>query len=164
MTKNKSAPYNDIDILGKYRFSRMVTFADLRLRGYGSIPRSAGVYVVLYQGRGKPIFLPTGSGGHFRGRDPNVPVEALADQWNEGTNIIYVGAGDDLRERIELYSRFGQGEPVAHWGGRQIWQITQSEKLLVVWSAAKAPLALEKSLIEEFERQFKRLPFANLKH
>jgi hypothetical protein len=44
-----------------------------------SIPKIKGVYLVLSIQRKPPLFVATGSGGHFKGRDPNVSVDILAE-------------------------------------------------------------------------------------
>ena len=62
--------------------------------------------------------------------------------------------------------KFGQGKPVAHHGGRYIWQIKDSEELVVCWKSlenGKNPRQLEAEMIHEFKKKYGKLPFANLK-
>ena len=42
----------------------------LRASGLAEVPLERGVYLILAPDREKPAFLPTGSGGHFKGKDP----------------------------------------------------------------------------------------------
>ncbi len=78
------------------------------------VPREAGVYIVLIcRGEEAVAFRAVGSAGRFRDRDPNVDIEELEAAWVDGADVLYVGKGDDLRQRIGLLQRFGAGEPVA---------------------------------------------------
>ncbi len=84
------------------------------------IPAQMGVYVVLREDNTKPVFVTKGTGGFFKGKDPNVPVSELQANWVEDTNIMYIGkAGgfgstSTLQKRLGQYLRFGQW--VAHCG------------------------------------------------
>jgi hypothetical protein len=51
-------------------------------------------------------------------------------------------------------------------GGRHIWQLANSGNLLVCWKVTLHDVlrTVEKALIEEFERVYGKLPFANLHH
>jgi hypothetical protein len=64
-----------------------------------------------------------------------VPVEALQSKWVPDAHTSYIGKADNARRRLEQFARFGAGEPVAHWGGRYIWQLADSAELLVAWHA-----------------------------
>ena len=132
-----------------------------------------GVYMVVKAGDSEPIFVPEGSGGHFKGRNPNVSVDELRAHWVKDTCVVYIGkAGGGaskatLRKRIGQYIRFGSGEPVGHWGGRYIWQLDDADNLLFCWRAAKESEGAEE-LESEFIATFKAQnggfrPFANLK-
>ncbi|HVX28920.1 MAG TPA: hypothetical protein VHA53_00465, partial [Nitrolancea sp.] len=69
-----------------------------------------------------------------------------------------------LRRRLDEYRRYGAGEPVAHTGGRYIWQLADSRELLVAWREEPAALALEQSLIQSFKAMHDgKRPFANLR-
>ena len=102
-----------------------------------------GVYMVVRTDDSGPVFVPEGSGGHFKRRNPNVPVGELQANWVKDTCVVYIGkAGGGssratLRKRIGQYIRFGSGEPVGHWGGRYIWQLEDADNLLFCWRAAK---------------------------
>ena len=124
---------------------------------------SPGVYLVVRTDDAEPVFVPEGSGGHFKGRNPNVPAGELQANWVKDTCVVYIGkAGGGtsratLRKRIGQYIRFGSGEPVGHWGGRYIWQLEDADDLLFCWRAAKESedaKDLESKLIADFKSQY----------
>lgn len=127
-----------------------------------------GVYLILRRSIEPPIFLEKGTGGEFKGIDPNVPVGLLKEKWVEGTEIIYIGkAGTSLRKRLRTYMRFGIGLPAPHKGGRYIWQLADSKDLLVCWKVLPDdidPESIEKMMIEKFVEMHGKFPFANLRH
>lgn len=128
------------------------------------VPREAGVYVVLrLQGEVTVAFRAVGSAGRFRDRDPNVDIKQLEAAWVDGTDVLYVGKGDDLRQRIGLLQRFGAGEPVAHWGGRYVWQLEGAAELCVSWRTTDPAfnVPLRAALIDVFISEHHRRPFGN---
>jgi hypothetical protein len=116
------------------------------------------------------VFLETGTGGFFKGKDPNVPVEVLQQNWVESSPTVYIGkAGDPgktaaLRTRLWQYLRFGVGANVGHWAGRYIWQLEDVDDLLVCWLPLPegTPSELETTLIGAFRQEHGVRPFANL--
>ncbi len=136
-----------------------------------------GVYMVVRKDDSEPAFVPEGSGGHFKGKNPNVPIDELRANWVKDTCVVYIGkagggsSGATLRRRISQYIRFGSGEPVGHWGGRYIWQLEDADNLLFCWRPAKYAGnrledagELESELISEFKASYDgQRPFANLK-
>ena len=94
-----------------------------------SIPKMKGVYLVLNLDNKPPEFSQVGTGGHFKGKNPNVSVGELKSNWVDKTIIVYIGkAGKDgssatLQSRLRQYFGFGQGGNVGHYGGRLIWQL-----------------------------------------
>ena len=134
------------------------------------IPDIKGVYLILCINN-KPVeFLDIGTGGHFKGKNPNISLAELKHNWVENTKVVYIGkaGGDDskatLRSRLTQYLRFGQGKNVGHWGGRLIWQIMNSEELLVCWKPLPNddPRIVEAEMIKEFFTVYGKRPFANL--
>jgi len=128
------------------------------------LPKQKGVYAVIYRGNGKPEFVEVGTGGHFRGRNPNVPIKTLHEKWK--TNyVLYIGRANKdkdendstIFDRVKLYMRFGNGKAVGHWGGRYIWQIKGCGELEIHYMACDNPQAKESELIQKYQ------PFANLK-
>lgn len=146
-------------------FSAPVRIADLR-SDTSLIPECPGVYLVLRRKKAAPVFLPVGSGGHYGGDDPNVPIAELESNWIPGEEIVYIGmTRSSLRHRIGTYLRFGAGQPVGHWGGRYIWQLQDHEDLEFCWKAMPTgdPNQLESQLIDLFKQQHGgKRPFANL--
>ncbi len=134
---------------------------------WSKIPSASGVYVIVYKQLNRPRFLVKGTGGFFKKKNPNVPIEKLNDKWinfelNED-RIVYIGQSSNLRKRMKLSVRFGKGSPVGKWGGRYIWQIGGANKLEVYFKETDASREKEKQLIRSFKNSHgERLPFANL--
>lgn len=154
-------------------FSGFVSVADLR-KSYSAIPEEMGVYVVLRLSEDEPQFVEKGTGGFFKGKDPNVPISELQEKWLENCPILYIGkaggpdSGATLRERIKQYIKFGQGKDIGHQGGRYIWQLADAADLIFAWKPLYdcVPREVEKQMIADFKQthggdEHKR-PFANL--
>jgi hypothetical protein len=124
------------------------------------------VYLVVRQGRHSPGFLAANPGGRFKGKDPTVTADALAANWVEEAEVVYIGKADNLRRRLRQYKRFGDGAPVGHWGGRLIWQLEDAGDLLVAWRETpdEIPREVETRLIAEFRSAYGKPPFANEPH
>ena len=146
-------------------------FAPFSALPNAEVPVGAGVYVVYRDSDEPPHFLEASSGGHFKGKDPTVPVALLQSAWVSGVRVLNVGKAAlgssgrrGLYKRLNEYRRFGAGEPVAHWGGRYIWQMSDSQALLVAWreTPVQEPRLVEQAYIADFVRQFGKRPFANL--
>jgi hypothetical protein len=156
-------------------FEGFKEISDLR-RDYKSIPAERGVYLIIQAGRPHQ-FLKIGTGGHFKKRDPNVDIAILNDNWVDNSTVVYIGqaggirngkwSNSNLRDRLKKYFDFGLGKPVGHWGGRLIWQIENSDQLIVCWKELpgkiKDPCKEESELIAKFKAMFYKRPFANLK-
>jgi hypothetical protein len=162
--------FRTIEDLKKEGFQGFAKIADL-INDQHRIPAEKGVYLVLRLDGDKPAFSVKGSGGFFKGDDPNVSVSELESNWVNGTIVINIGqAGGGgskatLKSRIKQYLDFGQGKPVGHKGGRLIWQIKNYQDLLLCWKSTgnEDPRMVEKGLIQEFKAIYgKRRPFANL--
>lgn len=142
---------------------------ELRRSSLDEVPRLPGVYLIFSPTSGAPTFLPISTGGHFKGKDPTVPITVLREKWVAGAKAVYVGkAGGDnsaatLNSRLKQYLQFGSGIPIGHWGGRYIWQIESCDTLVVAWKPTvdQSPLALEREMLDAFIVSFGKLPFAN---
>ena len=150
-------------------FEGFVRFVDLERT---EVPAAPGVYVIVRQRGGAPEFLPSSPAGRFKGKDPSVTRERLEAEWLAGTDVVYIGKASGgasgrrgLRKRLDEFRRFGEGEPVGHWGGRLIWQLEESRTLLVCWKETSAePATVESAMIQQFATLFGRRPFANLRN
>lgn len=130
-----------------------------------SVPSEPGVYIVVRDSECAPTFLATGTGGHFKGKNPNVDISELQDNYVDDSKVVYIGKANNLSKRIGQLLCFGAGEAVGHWGGRYLWQLSDAEDLLIAWkeTPGKEPRQVEKSMIEDFCARHGKLPFANRK-
>jgi hypothetical protein len=142
------------------------TWDELRADRFVQIRSGPGVYVIYRHSATDPEFLDVNPGGHFKRRDPTVDVAALEAKWVPGAHVVYIGKADVAAKRLKQFARFGAGEPIGHWGGRYIWQLADSDALLVAWHAitwSESPREYEKRLLALFgELGDGRRPFANL--
>ncbi len=156
-----------IEQLKKSGFSGFKTISDLWLDA-SIIPKQKGVYVVI--NNSKKDFVARGTGGYFKGTDPNVDLNVLENKWVDNAIVVYIGkAGGSevtatLQSRLKQYLNFGKGKPVGHKGGRYIWQIKNHPQLIVAWKPLtnEEPVQFERSLINTFIDHYGKLPFANL--
>jgi len=125
------------------------------------IPSGSGIYVVTLEPPATG-FLARSVGGHFKGRNPTVTVPVLEARRLAGVPTLYIGRATNLRSRIDLLARYGRGEPVAHQGGRYLWQIAEHDSLRIAWKLDPDPHGAEAELLDEFEAAFGQLPLANL--
>lgn len=161
--------FSNIDSLKQGGFLGFKTKAELFIDS-SCIPKTSGIYIVLFLGKDEPSFLEVGCGGFFNGRNPNVSISELRSKWVFSTPVIYIGkAGGQnskatLNSRLKQYFAFGQGKPVGHYGGRYIWQLENSKELVVCWKATpdKDPREIEAGLISQFVTEFGKRAFANL--
>jgi hypothetical protein len=152
-------------------FEGFKTMGELMDGARAQVPAQKGVYVVLRESESSPQFLSEGTGGHFKGQNPNVPISELKGNWVEGTPIVYIGkaggtgSSATLNKRLGQYLRFGQGANIGHWGGRYIWQLADSRDLVVCWKTLTDddPREVEHQMIAEFKAAHAgKRPFANL--
>ena len=149
-------------------FSGFISCSILRKRK-SEIPADQGVYLVFSPPGFAARFLNTGTGGFFKGIDPNVSTVTLAENWISGSKLLYIGKaggaeiGSTLRARILALESFGRGAKIGHKGGRYLWQLANSAELLVCWrTTQEEPRQVKKVMMEEFRVKFGRWPFANL--
>jgi len=135
-----------------------------------AIPREKGVYLVLNLNTDPGEFLPVGTGGFFKGKNPNVPIDILKSKWVENAIVLYIGRTGKVGSKRTLHARliellkFGQGINIGHWGGRYIWQLKNSGDLVVCWKAlpTEDPSVVKSDLIRQFVFKHSTRPFANL--
>ena len=161
----------DRELLKTLGFEGFKSMSELMAGAKSQIPYQMGVYVILRESNSEPIFMEEGTGGFFKGKNPNVSLSELRSNWVDGTSIVYIGkaggmgSSATLNKRLGQYLRFGQGAIVGHWGGRYIWQLKDSRDLVVCWKilSSEEPREMEQKMIEEFKSKHSRMrPFANL--
>lgn len=160
----------------------MVSRASLRAEGFAGfravgslevmrIPQGTGVFAVLEPDGFEPRFLKRSTAGIFKKKDPSLPEAAVAAEWVEGADVLYLGragAGSKgnrgLRRQIQEFLDFGKGKPPGHWDGRLVWQLAGSDSLVIAWKEVPAEDVnrTEARLHADFVAEFARLPFANL--
>jgi len=145
-------------------FSGFVPVVDLTASRCTDVPRLGGVYVVYRSEVTSPTFLERSVGGHFKRRDPTVEIATLNSKWIRGARTIYIGkaATSTLQTRIRQLLDYGAGRPVGHQGGRYLWQLAGSERLLVAWREDHQPTALENEMLIAFAAHWGGYPFANI--
>lgn len=161
--------FNNNSDFEKYGFTGFIPVEELWL-DKSMIPKEKGVYLVIDPNYQKPDFLETGVGGFFKGKNPNVPISELRANIVHNSKVIYIGKAGSLTGKATLYSRldqylkFGQTKNIGHWGGRYIWQLRNSKKLIFCWKPTpnQDPREIEIQLLKEFISSFDKRPFANL--
>lgn len=155
-----------MDELNNYKnegFKGFVKISDLRM-STDVLPRDKGVYVVIRKNDEKPKFLECGTGGHFKGKDPNVSISELENNLVSGSNVMYIGKATNLRNRLKQLLRFGAGANVGHWGGRYLWQLSDANDLIIAWKETpmEDPRTVEIRMLTEYVNKYGKRPFANL--
>ena len=152
--------------LTTYGFVGWQTWDDLRATGFTGVPAAPSTYVVYRTTQKKPSFLQKSPAGHHKGEDPTVPIAVLCANWVPKANVMYIGKANSASERLATFASFGAGRKAGHKGGRYIWQLADSGKLLVAWRAIdwdETARDYEKRLIALFRKQHDGArPFANL--
>ena len=155
--------FNDIEEIKKAGFTGFKKMSDLFFDS-SMLPDSNGVYLVLNADNKPGNFLTVGSGGHFKGKNPNVSLTELKAKWVDNTKVVYIGKATSLKSRLRQYFGFGQGKNIGHYGGRLIWQLKYSRDLVVCWKTLTTdPREYEAELIRQFVSIYGSRPFANLK-
>ena len=158
----------ELKLLKNNGFCGFKTVAELR-NNINVVPTYGGVYVILRPNDDEPVFLEKGTGGFFKGKDPNVEISKLETNWVYNSSIIYIGKADGsakrgLKKRLDEYMRFGKGEPIGHKGGRYIWQLKDAADLVVCWKRVDGDAEqVEKQMILTFLTEHGKYPFANLR-
>jgi hypothetical protein len=128
-----------------------------------AVPPDGGIYVVTRASKKAPEFLEASPAGWFKNEDPTVSEEALIANWVDVAQVVYIGKAKSLGERLGTFASFGRGNRAAHRGGRLIWQLADSELLLVAWKPTpdEDPYTVEQALIDRFRAAYGKPPFAN---
>ena len=149
-------------------FTGFRAFAALEIN---RIPQKPGIFAVLRPEGHKPRFLAKSTAGIFKKKDPSLRETALAAEWVQDAEVLYLGkAGPGskgnrgLRRQIQEFVDFGKGKPPGHWDGRLIWQLADAKSLIVAWKELPVEELnqAEAKYHAEFRELHGRLPFANL--
>lgn len=135
------------------------------------IPQRTGIFAVLRPEGFEPRFLSKSTAGVFKKKDPSLAATALAAEWVDGADVLYVGkAGPGskgnrgLRRQIQEFVDFGKGKPPGHWDGRLVWQLAAAGSLVIAWQELPVEQlnATEAGYHATFVEVYGRLPYANL--
>jgi hypothetical protein len=163
--------FNDIDLIKRDDFEGFISVESLRKGISPYVPTVKGIYQILDLSGQEPIFKKKNKAGRFRGENPTVDVNELKKNWVQNTIVLYIdqaGGGTSsatLNSRIRQLISFGGGKPIAHWGGRYLWQLENAQNLTLCWKLTPKsdPAKLKKDYIRRFVADYGNLPFANLK-
>jgi len=162
MDLNKTNYQEQKQELEKNGFQGFVTISELT-KNPALAPTEKGVYMILRESENAPEFSNEGTGGFFKGKNPNVSISELQNNWVNNTPILYIGKATILQSRLKQYMKFGQGKNIGHYGGRLIWQLKDSQDFIVCWKPIEEPRKYEADLINDFKKEHnEERPFANL--
>lgn len=155
--------FDNIEELNNNGFIGFIKMKDLFVDS-SILPEKNGVYLVIKPQEISNEFLEIGTGGFFKGKNPNVSITELKDNWVDKSKVVYIGKATSLKKRLKQYIGFGQGKNIGHYGGRLIWQLKYSKELIVCWKILGSdPGVYESQLIQQFKLIYGKRPFANLK-
>jgi hypothetical protein len=171
MSQSMGMGFDSVAALAADGFTGFVSVSELQRSLCRQVSDEKGVYMVISKSTAAPAFLAESIGGHFKGRNPTVDVEALSRQWVNDVVVLYIGKAGSadgsamLRSRLKQYMKFGLGKAVGHWGGRSIWQLADSHNLQVCWKPTpdEEPREVESRLIAAFKQRYGQRPYANLR-
>ena len=92
--------FKDIEQIKKAGFLGFKTMKEL-FADSSSIPKIMGVYLILNQTK-KIEFLTVGTGGHFKGKNPNVSLSGLKEHWVDDTIVVYIGKAGKAGSKATL--------------------------------------------------------------
>jgi hypothetical protein len=147
-------------------FEGFVPFSQL-----SGVPDLRGVYVVIRTDSQAPTFTATSPAKRKKGKLGAVSLAALRSRWIDDSTVVYIGkAGgtgiaSTLKTRLEDFRATGVGTSTKHRGGRYIWQLAGSNRLLVGWKVVldEEPVAVEGRMIRQFRSDHGgSRPFANV--
>lgn len=126
-----------------------------------------GIYAIYLRTNTQPTFIDVIDNPNLT--NP-VSCEFLMNKWlyinkNNKTDIVYIGKGNSLKERIRQLIRFGHGKRNKHLGGEWLWQINNIEDLRLLTSSCpfNEERGYERWLLDEFTKSHNELPLCNRK-
>lgn len=159
--------FDNSAVLRNAGFAGFQKMSNLMIRGCRDIPDRPGVYLVVRLTDDPPRFLLSNAGG--KTVDETVAKPALESKWVRKAVVLYVGKAGGalqsatLRTRIRQLVRFGEKKADNHRGGSYIWQLANYRDLLLCYKVVedREPAHVEAEMLHKFNRQYKKLPFAN---
>lgn len=157
--------------------SRLYTVKELHDGALNEIPETSGVYFVFMPSNFELVILQKNVGFEFTSKRKSSSyrieeLEAKAEHYgkfgNYTSHLLYVGKAKNLHRRIEQYVgyRYRIQNLFPHDGGRAIWQIENSEKLIVRYMEClegEDCRKIEQNLLQTYKKQYEAYPFANWK-
>lgn len=101
------------------KFEGFRSFADITQNPELVADEPGGYAISLPRGF-EVVFQEKGTGAWHKGKNPNVRLARLRDEWVPGANILYFGetgsgtSSRRLRTRAQLLLKFGRSEPCGH--------------------------------------------------
>ena len=127
----------------------------------------SGIYVIYLQPNTQPLFTDKVNNSNLA---ELASCEDLNNKWyrinlKRKSDIVYIGKGVDLKERIRALIRFGHGKSNRHSGGEWLWQIKNLEDLGLLISSCpnSQERGYEKWVIDKFLEEHNELPLCNRK-
>lgn len=163
MGKGKRMKLINLEEFGDFEGGKTIEELSVSLT---DVPSSPGVYVVLRNGIEKS-FLERSTGGIFKNKKPSVLIDTLEKKWVDEVELIYIGETGSLRKRLTDLISFGSGiDEIAHYGGRYIWQLKNSNRLRIYWQVTEPNEHIDKKfdMINKFKAIYDKYPFAVLKN
>ena len=159
---------NKADLIN-FGFEGFISYSELNMNEDSYLPEERGIYFVLNPDYQNPEFINPGVCGKHKGKNPNYNIEYLKKKYVKDVQVMYIGkaggTGLDatLQSRIKDYLACSRNSTCSHSGGRSIWQLKNYNELVFCWQTLEniEPGKRENELIEEFESQFGKIPFAN---
>ncbi|MBC8200363.1 MAG: hypothetical protein H8E80_10065 [Desulfobacteraceae bacterium] len=99
--------FSNVDEIKKAGFTGFKRMGEL-FDDSSMLPKIKGVYLVLYLGGKPPYFLKVGTGGHFKGKNPNISIAQLNNNWVDDTIVLYIGKAGKEGSNATLQSRLRQ--------------------------------------------------------
>ena len=145
-----------------------VTVEELHENGYKDIPTMGGVYIVKApENFSVEITNNTTAIKNHEGKNLLYNKEFLEEKYSKviDKSILYYGKATNLRNRISALVKYGYNECKNHRGGKALWQLKNSSKLIIeyyICDDSRNPREEEKRLIQEYKnKNNNNRPFAN---
>ena len=161
--------FNSKSDLIDYGFEGFISYSDLNQNEDGYIHEIKGIYLVINPDYKTPEFLNPGVCGKHKKKNPNYSIDILEKDYIYEAQVMYIGKGGsldddaDLNSRLKSYLACSRNATCSHSGGRSIWQLKNYNELIFCWKYLDNIESgnIENKLIENFEEQFGKIPFAN---